>query len=174
MSNVGRAGRSFKAITKADLLRLRDLAAEYRADFFRRRPDWASLYRRRFLCSALCQGAALHYVEGIVGIQDFDVYNFWATHPSRAWYAKARPIRDFGDPKFGRSPDRKDFVGRRVDLLGRSIDTRPGDDPERALRAYLAGGRTLTARLLAQKAVVGLEPARLFGRVLWRPRRTDG
>jgi hypothetical protein len=167
MSKVGRSGRSFEAITTADLRRLRDITADYRADFFRRRPDWAALYADRLICAALCQGAALHYCDGVTGINDFDVYNFFATHPSRRWYAKPVTIRDFGDAKFGQSNDRAAFVGRRVDVLGRGLPVQPSEDPTAAVRTYLASGQTETARRLAKKAVVGLDPPHIFGEVLW-------
>jgi len=83
--------------------------------------------------------------------------------------------RDFGLGKFGRSPDRPDFNGRRVDLIGRSIDVRPGESVLSALRRYLRDGKTTSARCLAAKAVVLLEPARLRGTVAWpEPARARG
>lgn len=167
MSNVGPEGRSFRKILDIDLRRLADIAALDRADFFRRYPTWDSLYGKRFLCSAFCQGAARHYVEGRGGINDFDVYSFYAENPSRCWYAKRRCPCDFGSPKFGRSEDRPDFIGRRVDLMGRGIAANPGDDPEEALRRYLREACTCTARLLAGRPVVLLEPASLRGNVVW-------
>ncbi len=88
MSNVPPEGRSFRRITDRDLTRLAEFATDQRADFFRRRPDWAKLYSRRVL------------LRGEVGINDFDVYTFYAQHPKRPWYAKSLSIRDFGDPKF--------------------------------------------------------------------------
>ena len=138
-----------------------------RRDFFSRHPDWARLYRRRVLCTALCQGAALHFVRGDVGINDFDVYTFYAAHPKRHWYAKRRRVCDFGDPKFGRSVDKPAFCGRRVDLMGRDIAAAPREDPIGALLRHLEGRRTETARLLAEKAVVLIDPRRFTGRVIW-------
>jgi hypothetical protein len=45
------------------------------------------------VCVALCQGAALHFVDGENGVKDFDVWTFYAarltTQPSRG--AAARP-----------------------------------------------------------------------------------
>jgi hypothetical protein len=75
--------------------------------------------------------------------------------------------RDFGLGKFGRSLDRRDFKGRRVDLIGRSIDARPGESVLSALRRYLRDAKTTSARCLAAKAVVLLDPARLRGTVAW-------
>src|SRR5262245_25108526 len=121
MSNVGQAGRSFERIADADLARLSRLSAADRRDFFASHPDWA-LYSDRHLATALGQGAALHFLRGDVGVQDFDVYSFYASHPKRRWYAKRNKAVDFGDPKFGQSPDRPDFRGRRVDLMGRAIE----------------------------------------------------
>src|SRR6202158_5461767 len=154
MSNVAPKGRSFRRITDGDLARLAEFAAEQRADFFRRRPDWARLYSRRVLCTALCQGAALHYARGDAGINDFDVYTFYAQHCKRPWYAKSRSVRDFGDAKFGQSVDKPGFVGRRVDLMGRGIPADPREDPVAAVQRYLRSDRPGTVRFLAEKAVV--------------------
>ena len=132
MSTVGSEGRSFAKISRQDLDRLASIAASDRASFFATHADWASLYADRHFATALCQGAALHYLRGEVGVQDFDVYSFFASHPVKPWYAKRNKAADFGDPKFGRSPDRPDFVGRRVDLLGRGPISLPANRPRRA------------------------------------------
>lgn len=167
MSTVGPAHRSFLPITHTDLHRLAAIARQDQAAFFAAHPDWAALYADRLLALALCQGAALHYVSGEAGINDFDVYAFYAEHPARRWYAKRHAFYDFGDPKFGQSADKPSYVGRRVDILGRGIPAQPDDDPVAAVRAYLQTGRTETARLLAQKAVVLLELEAQLGQVLW-------
>jgi hypothetical protein len=169
MSNVGREGRSFQRITPDDLRRLASIAAADRAEFFGKHQAWAGLYESRFLAAALCQGAALHYLYGGVGVQDFDVYSFYAAHPNRPWYAKRNKHCDFGRPKFGRSSDCPDMVGRRVDLLGRGIDYRPGEDRAEAIRRWLREGRTQSARLLAEKAVILIEPLKRLGEQVWRP-----
>jgi len=167
MSNAGREERSFRTISDADLRRLAKIAADDRKDFFKRHQGWAALYRNRVLCTALCQGAALHYVNGHIGINDFDVYTFYSESPRRRWYAKALRSRDFGSSKFGQTKDRPNFVGRRVDLMGRSLAAKTSDDPVVALRRYLQESRTRSAQLLAEKAVVILEPARIRGTVVW-------
>lgn len=48
----------------------------------------------------------------------------------------------------------------------------PDADPVEAIRRYLARRATPSARALAEKAVVLIEPARLQGVVGWSP--TDG
>lgn len=167
MSRLGPEHRSYLPIAREDLVRLAAIAAADRADYFARYPDWADLYAGRILCTALCQGAALHYLYGETGVQDFDVYTFFAEHPARRWYARRRAVYDFGDPKFGQSADRPHFVGRRVDVWGRAIPAPVGGDPTAAIRAYLAAGQTETARRLAQKAVVLLHPVGAMGKAIW-------
>ena len=73
--------------------------------------------------------------------------------------------RDFGQPRFGKSPDKPNFIGRKVDLLFKSIACTPGRSPARSLQQYLTEGRTHTARCLAEKAVVLLQPK--LGVVIW-------
>lgn len=174
MSKVGPKGRSFKSITRADLKRLNAIAAGDRAQFFATHPDWSALYEKRFLAAALCQGAALHFVEGRVGVHDFDVYSFYEEDPARRWYAKRNKHMDFGLPKFGQSPKHADLVGRRVDLLGRGIEYRAGEDPTDAIRRWLRTGRTKSARLLARKAVVLLDPAERLGEIVWLSQKRRG
>ena len=167
MSKVGKEARSFEVITIEDLHHLAEIARQDRDDFFDKYPEWRRLYADRFLCSALCQGAALHYFNGSVGIKDFDVYNFFRNNIEKRWYAKRLKNYDFGSPKFGQSIDRPNYSGRRVDVLGRGISCEADDDPIESLHQYLLDGKTETARLLAAKAVVMLEPINLIGKVIW-------
>ena len=164
MSNVGPEGRSFKKITIRDLKSLAEIARKDRVDYFQRHPKY-KVYANRVLCIALCQGAAMHYINGSTGINDFDVYTFYKKHPSVTWYAKRIKSYDFVNPKFGQSVGNPDFGGRCVDCLGRAIDTPKKGDIITALREYLRFGSTETAGLLAQKAVVLLDPK--CGKVVW-------
>ena len=170
MSNVGRAGRSFKHITQRDLRRLAALASADRIAFFSAHRDWARFYSDRLVAVALCQGAALHFLDGSTGVQDFDVYSFFARHPKRHWYAKRNKHVDFGNGKFGTSPDKPAFVGRRVDLMGRSLDVPLKCDPAAAIRGWLEAGRPgESAAYLAKKAVILLWPPNRLGEVVWPP-----
>ncbi|MEZ4860327.1 MAG: hypothetical protein R3C14_03440 [Caldilineaceae bacterium] len=165
MSIVGAEGRSYEPITLEDLAHLAQLAAQDRVSFFQAHPEWADAYAQRVLGVALCQGAALHYVDGVTGINDFDVYTFYRAHPQKQWYARRIKSYDFGNSKFGQSVDRPDFVGRRVDCLGRALEVEEEADVILALRHYMQEGKTETARLLAAKAVVLLAPH--CGTVVW-------
>jgi hypothetical protein len=159
---------SFKPIEIADLRRLLALAESGRRRFFDEHSDWAELYSDRVIGVALCQGAALHFRDASHGINDFDVYTFYAAHPKRHWYAKAIRKVDFGDPKFGRSHvSNSKFVGRRVDLMGRALPVPPEANFGDALRDYLRNGKSRTARELAKKAMVVLSPQEEIGKVLW-------
>ena len=160
--------RSYEKIESRDLARLGRLAGEDRARFFSRNPELARLYRDRVLCMALCQGAALHFVDGQNEIKDFDVWTFFVDRPSRR-FPPRRPVMnaDFGPSKFGRHPDHGGFAGRVVDLLMRGIDCRPAAVPVEALRLYLTERRTKSAQCLSEKAAVMIEPKRLRGLVVW-------
>jgi hypothetical protein len=68
---------SLERITSADLRRLATLALDYFDDLFKRRPYASGRFRGRLLMLALCQGAALHYVDGLHGVKDFDVWGFF-------------------------------------------------------------------------------------------------
>jgi hypothetical protein len=163
------ADRSLERLAERDLARLAELAARDRVDRFRRKPRW-SIYADRVICVALCQGAALHYVDGSNGIKDLDVWTFYAEHDVGPFPARWRTTADFGPSRFGRwSGDPEAFVGRRVDLIGRSLSEPVCADPARAMVKYLRAGRTASARALAAKAVVLLDPEPFRGAVVWPP-----
>jgi hypothetical protein len=161
--------RSCVQLTEPDLKRLGQIAARDRTDLFRRKPELGRLYSERLLAVALCQGAALHYLDGKNGIKDLDVWSFYRAAPERPYPYRRRGVADFGDSRFGTDSRNPQFVGRAVDLLGRSIDARDFSDPVAVLREYLRSGKSESARLLAKKAVVLIEPQNLLGTVVWRP-----
>jgi hypothetical protein len=158
-------GRSFEPIAVADLARLSEIAAEDRASRFERVPRWRP-YADRVICVALCQGAALHLLDGAAGINDFDVWTFYAAHPVGPFPQRWRTIRDFGPSRFGATPG-AGLEGRRVDLFGRSLPEPPDADPVAALRGYLSAARSASARRLREKAAVVLDPPGLRGTFAW-------
>jgi hypothetical protein len=165
--------RSRKPITLSDLQRLADIARTDRDYFFQRYPRWSALYSQRLLCVALCQGAASHFVYRNTGVKDFDVWSFFCEIAGQPIRRRRVVSRDFGQPRFGKSPDKPNFIGRKVDLLFKSIACTPDRDPTRSLQHYLTKRRTQTARCLAKKAVVLLEPVEQMGTVAWQPYDTS-
>jgi hypothetical protein len=128
------------------------------------------LYDRRFLCSALCQGAAIHAArpEYGYGVKDFDVWSFFQLAPSgqpRGMFLKRATRKPFGTSKFGDDPYKLVSSGRRVDLFWRSIDA-DLKDPIRSVQNWLAGS-SQAAYYLRQKAVVLIDPPQLLGRLIW-------
>ncbi|WP_033341444.1 hypothetical protein [Catenuloplanes japonicus] len=165
---TGEPERSQARIELADLVRLAKLAADAEAELFKRNPQGSGRYAGRLLGRALCQGAALHFIDGTNGVKDFDVWSFYAQHSDWPFPPRWRGTRDFGPSKFGRYlHDPPQYVGRRVDLLGRSLPALLGADPADVLRIYLAGRRTDSAKALAAKAVVLIDPANRAGEVVW-------
>lgn len=149
--------RSYERISRRVLDRLSEIAAEDRQDRFRRKPRWEP-YRDRLICVALCQGAALHYVDDRNGVKDLDVWTFFSAAEVGPFPPRWRLERRF---------DVEPFKGHFVDLICRSIPDEPGADPVVALRRYLSRPTTASARALAQKAVVLLDPEPFRGRVVW-------
>ena len=159
--------RSYEQITESDLKVLVELARKDRKGLFSRRPETGQLYGGRLFAVALCQGAALHYLDGTNGVKDFDVWSFYKASPERPFPYRRRGESDFGIAKFGKTSDYQHFIGRRVDLIGRSLHVADENDPVGVLRKYLRDGKAESARQLAKKAVILLEPAHLFGTVVW-------
>jgi hypothetical protein len=160
--------RSTLRITRTDLKRLARIAEEDRADYFSRHPEFAILYSRRLLCTALAGDAALHYLNGMTGVGAFELWSFYAEHPEAGLPVQRARRADFGASRFGRAADAPDtYAGRRVDLNGRSIDCPPGTDPVAALQRYLRAAATPSARELARKALVLIAPEPLLGVEVW-------
>lgn len=153
-------------LTDEHLRRLAEIAEADREGMFIRNPH-LSVYRDRILLTALCQGAALHFVNGINGVKDLDVYTFYAEEPGVGYPYRRRGVEDFGDSELGRHPEDHAFRGRRVDLLGRTLKVAPFADPVTSVRNYLRAGGTATAKELANKAVVVIDPGARFGQVAW-------
>jgi hypothetical protein len=102
----------------------------------------------------------------VTGVKDFDVY---AEIPGKTYPPRWRTTADFGSSRFGRRESEPDgiFLGRRVDLFGRSLPTTRTAEPLEVITDYLTNQRTASARLLAAKAVVIVEPLALLGTVVW-------
>ena len=158
--------RSLEKITNTDLSKLLSIARTDIDAFFQRNPQYIGEYQGKEKLIALGQGAALHYVDGINGVKDFDVWFFYPRF-SQNLPCRRRGITDFGKSKFGAHPKDLWFSGRRVDVLMRSDTKFNHGAPAKCLGNYLEAGRTATAKKLAAKAFVGLYPEQVFGRVLW-------
>ncbi|MCV7401292.1 hypothetical protein H7K24_14130 [Mycobacterium fragae] len=169
--------KSHAQFTDEHLDRLAKIALEDQEGLFERERHLA-VYRRRLLLIALCQGAALHYVQCKKGLQhtkgvkDLDVYSFYAEHPRVPWPYRRYGKADFGESEFGCHPDDlpykgKPFIGRHVDLTGRALPVRPEGNPIEAVRIWLTTSKNPTPRHLREQAVVGLYPTRYQGTIMW-------
>ena len=164
-----RAPRPHTPTTPPALTPSAQLAGTHPAHLPHNYPKSERLYAMRIICVVLCQGAALHYIDGKNGIKDFDVWTFYAEHPEVSFPYRRIGHRDFGSSKFGFLPnDIRPFKGRRVDLIGRSLPVKINADPVKTIRQYLEMPRTKSARMLAQKAVVMIHPKQLLGTVVSR------
>lgn len=153
------SGRAMEPLTKAHLSHLGALAARDRERLFARCPHLA-IYRERLLCVALCQGGALHYVDGCNGVKDLDVWSFYASGPGPQYPPRRKAHATY--PASGLTG-----WSERVDLLGRYIDLVADPDPVAHLLHNLRTQPTYSARCLAEKAVVLIEPHARLGEVIW-------
>ena len=159
--------RSPEIITKSDLRKLLTLARSDIEAFFARNPSYKE-YEGQEVLVALCQGGALHYLDKKNGVKDFDIWFFYPLKTKNLPYRR-RGVVDFGVSKFGAHPKAKakGYRGRTVDVLMRSDAYFSDNKPESAIVNYLKCKNSKTANLLAQKAVIGLYPEKLFGTKLW-------
>jgi hypothetical protein len=152
-----RPSRSYKPLTTIDLASLRRLGIEEGKAFFRRNPHLKTTYGSALIAICLCQGAASHLLNPSVGVKDYDVWHFYVQNrrvpfPYRAHY-------------------RSHYKGRRVDFLKRCISERVVSGSTSAgesVIAYLMRRDTATKKRLLTKAIIGLHPKSIFGKVLWR------
>ena len=120
------------------------------------------LYRDRLACMVLGQGGAAHYFDPTVGFKDIDVWLFFeqilrTPFPHRTiWHG------DFGQSVHGKDEGDIGFVGRRIDIMGRSIDVSDKTSPLDSVRSWLHGGST-SANYVCLNPVIVLEPKHLFG-----------
>jgi len=157
MANVERL---YVPLAMDDLKQLRGLALKEHKQFFRRNPHLKRAYCNSLIAICLCQGAASHYLNSRVGIKDFDIWHFYVENesinfPYRAWKRiengyKEKPI---------------DFLKRAIP---RSLFGAYPNSPERVILEYMFTRNTLTKTLLLKKAVIGLFPNEIFGKVLWK------
>jgi hypothetical protein len=153
---------SLDRINGPDLARLAKLARQDIEDFFSRNPSMEKIYGKRFLCSALCQGAAIHRVLPTYGygIKDFDIWSFFSTtnrgNPLGMFRRRSKRVL-FDSPISGSD--------KSVDLLWRSI-AGSADDPVAAVQNWL-GGTSNSGRALGRKAVVMLDPIQYRGQPIW-------
>lgn len=170
---MGIEERSYRTITIEDLKKLRDLALRERIKFFERNPRYREAYWNSLVGIALCQGAALHFIDCKAGVKDFDIWYFYIKSDQLEYPYRARKSVDSKFDKFGVHPldAIKGYEGRRVDLIGRAIDVdiirRNKSDPKDCVIEYLKRQRTKTTQELAKKAIIGLWPKTILGKVIW-------
>ena len=159
--------RSQAIITEADLKRLLSLTQVDIESFFQKNPKY-NLYSGKECLVTLGQGAALHYINKKNGVKDFDVWFFYPRLDDIVLPYRRRGLVDFGESKFGKHPDDQHYKGRRIDVLMRSDTHFNKGDPKKCLNEYLTDGATTTAKMLSQKAMIGLYPDQYFGQTLWK------
>lgn len=161
--------RSLEPITRTDLSELFEGSKKRLQAFFldTQGSKWLKLYDiENPIAVALCQGAALHFCDGRNGVKDFDV---WFFYPFNQKHLPYRTIWswDYGNPKFGKHPALNDHIGRKVDVIVRSIRHHVESDPIATIVEYLEREHTSSARALAKKAVVLISPHRYIGKIVW-------
>lgn len=157
--------RSYDRFTSRDYERLSELALEVFDDLFRRRAK-SAVYDGRLVMIALCQGGALHQLDGTTGIGDLDIFAFFAGLHRRVFVSRKPWTRDFGGSHLGRDPDEQGYGGRRVDIIPTDIPVEEGQDAVVAVKSYLIAGAR-RAHWLKKKPVIAVWPEELRGRIIW-------
>jgi len=143
-----------------DLERLRKLALKEHEFFFERNPHLSKAYYNSLIGICLCQGAASHYLNPTVGIKDFDIWHFYLENEKVNFPYRAHKILENG------------YRSKPIDFLKRGIpkyiNKLTPDDQGRIIINYLLERNTKTKGFLLKKAIIGLYPDKIFGKVLWK------
>ncbi len=158
--------RSYETVTDKDLRRLLSLAQSDIESFFFRKPRYAE-YKGTEKLVVLAQGGALHYIDKVNGIKDFDVWLFYPQLNDLVLPYRRRGVVDYGDSRFGKHPDDTELEGRKVDILMRSDASFNSGTPGQCIERYLSSRKSKTAKMLSLKPMIGLFPEHCFGQVLW-------
>lgn len=154
--------RCYRKLGTADLDAMRESAWPEFERFLGVNHSKYEVYRDRLIGMCLCQGAAQHYVDGVTGVKDVDIFFFFVKHPT-VHIPHARNCRKS-------RPGNAGVCGRRrFDLMKKQVPEELVDpeQDEMTIVNYLTRRDTGTSRSLAQQAVVGLAPKPIFGRVIW-------
>lgn len=154
--------RSNAPLTLDHLVRLAKLARDDRERFLRSQPDFRGFHT----ATVLAQGGGLHWISGITGVKDLDVWSFFALPPGYTRFpadVRHRHV-DFGASALGRqrydlasarSPaERRSFEtwsrfeGRRVDVMMRGLPVDVEDDPAASIRTWLRHGKRSSSPLV--------------------------
>jgi hypothetical protein len=98
------------------------------------------------------------------GVKDFYIWFFFRKENGRTFNPRWLKPQDLGKTKFGSNPNELGYQGRRVDFLGRSIDSN-SNAIEAIVRWLQKGGKSPVE--LSKKAVIGLYPDKLLGHAIW-------
>lgn len=146
-------------ITREHLTWLARRAEREHNDFFERKPHLRA-YKNSLVGVVLCQGAALHYIDGKNGIKDFDIWFFYKKD-KKTNFSIRRP-----------KTDKKGYKSIKIDFMKRTIPestcTRFPNQPDQCILNHLLERNTLTKRLLLKKAGIGLCPKPIFARIIWQ------
>lgn len=165
---------SDEQLTRDDLIRLKDIVLGSLKSRVYQAPV-ARQYAGQLMMLALCQGAAQNYLHGAHGVngrgvKDLDVWAFHYDGLEKPFPSRTHWRTDFGESHLGCNPHDDGYVGRRIDIIGRSIPF-VGNAKDSVL-TWLKGDSD-SASLLIKRPVIGLFPENYLGTVIWPGMKTD-
>ena len=166
---------SDEQLTRDDLIRLKDIVLGSLKTRVYQAPV-ARQYAGRLMMLTLCQGAAQNYLHGAHGkngrgVKDLDVWAFHYDGLEKAVPSEDAHWRsDFGESHLGCNPHDDGYVGRRIDIIGRSIPF-VGNAKDSFL-TWLTGDSHSASQLI-KRPVIGLFPENYLGAVIWPGMTTD-
>jgi hypothetical protein len=82
---------------------------------------------------------------------------FFSARSDKPFPSRSRWTADIGPSKFGRSDDDLGYIGRRMDILGRSVHAQPDEPAEVSVHRWI-NGRSASAAKLRKKPMIAIYP----------------
>jgi len=156
--------RSYIKFSKDDLIRLQKIALSEHEDFYIRNPHLRTEYYNSLIGICLCQGGALHYCYPDVGIgvKDIDIWHFYTWSSKSTFPYRARKV------------DMNGYRGIPLDYMKRVIPRYLFEETcEKTIMNWMFQRDTKSKKLLLTKAIVGIYPNDICGKILWKPELTE-
>ncbi|MEK7078304.1 MAG: hypothetical protein AAB911_01920 [Patescibacteria group bacterium] len=147
-------------LTRDDLNGLKKIALQEHKNFFKRNRKSKKLskaYTSKLFCIALCQGAAIHYIDHKNGIKDFDVWLFYKKDDKVNFPDRSKKSIENGYRKI------------RIDFIKRSIPSHyflKNKRPDAVLLKFFSD-RDPKRKNILKKAIIGLYPKSIFDTKIW-------
>ena len=158
--------RTYERIFSSNLKRLSVLVATERSEFFARHIEARKTYADKLITTILVGDAALHFLNGNSGFIDFHLITLYSKTKGSRFPFKGISYLDYGFSKFGKTPNKNVYRGRRIALRSICISGSV-DQPIESTQQFIIKNRLGSADKIKKKAAIVIEPRVFLGYIAW-------